>query len=160
METLSNIVIVAQAADQAGHRGGQGGAEHGHGLGRDGGQVTVIFNHIRPAVHSDCWQVHAEAVPRLRLPPGHGGRAALPRHGPRHRLPQQTRRRHPGQGKGTILSSVIISSLYCLQVCLMSRDEQNVLVVSYAELKNCLEQSYGEVLAAATAKPKHHLGLS
>ena len=48
----------------------------------------------------------------------------------------------------------------CVQVCLMSRDEQNVLVVSYAELKNCLEQSYGEVLAAATAKPKHHLGLS
>jgi len=46
------------------------------------------------------------------------------------------------------------------KVCLMSRDEQNVLVVSYAELKNCLEQSYGEVLAAATAKPKHHLGLS
>jgi len=40
------------------------------------------------------------------------------------------------------------------KVCLMSRDEQNVLVVSYAELKNCLEQSYGEVLAAATAKPK------
>ncbi len=27
----------------------------------------------------------------------------------------------------------------------MSRDEQNVLVVSYAELKNCLEQSFGEV---------------
>ena len=46
------------------------------------------------------------------------------------------------------------------KVCLMSRDEQNVLVVSYAELKNCLEQSYGEVLAAATTKPKHHLGLS
>jgi len=41
------------------------------------------------------------------------------------------------------------------KVCLMSRDELNVLVVSYAELKNCLEQSYGEVLAAATAKPKH-----
>ena len=53
-----------------------------------------------------------------------------------------------------------LTSLYCVQVCLMSRDEQNVLVVSYAELKNCLEQSYGEVLAAATAKPKHHLGLS
>lgn len=46
------------------------------------------------------------------------------------------------------------------KVCLMSRDEQNVLVVSYAELKNCLEQSYGEVLASATAKPKLHLGLS
>ena len=48
---------------------------------------------------------------------------------------------------------------FVLQVCLMSRDEQNVLVVSYSELKNCLEQSYGEVLAAATAKPKHQ-GLS
>ena len=47
-----------------------------------------------------------------------------------------------------------------LQVCLMSRDEQNVLVVSYAELKNCLEQSYGEVLSAATAKIKHHTGMS
>ena len=55
-------------------------------------------------IHSDCWQVHAEAVPRLRLPPGHGGRAALPRHGPRHRLPQQTRRRHPGQGNGPVIS--------------------------------------------------------
>ena len=42
VNTLSNMLLVAQAADQAGHRGGQGGAEHGHGLGRDGGQVTVI----------------------------------------------------------------------------------------------------------------------
>jgi len=41
------------------------------------------------------------------------------------------------------------------KVCLMSRDELNVLVVSYAELKNCLEQSYGEVLASASTKPKH-----
>ena len=41
-----------------------------------------------------------------------------------------------------------------LQIMLMSRDEQNVLVVSYAELKNCLEQSFGDVLSAATAKPK------
>lgn len=40
------------------------------------------------------------------------------------------------------------------QIMLMSRDEQNVLVVSYAELKNCLEQSFGDVLSAATAKPK------
>ena len=31
-----------------------------------------------------------------------------------------------------------------LQVCLMSRDEQNVLVVGYNELKNCLEQSFAE----------------
>ena len=30
--------------------------------------------------------------------------------------------------------------LPAFQVCLMSRDELNVLVVSYAELKNCLEQ--------------------
>ena len=47
-----------------------------------------------------------------------------------------------------------------LKVCLMSRDEQNVLVVSYAELKNCLEQSYGEVLSSANTKPKLHMGLS
>ena len=46
------------------------------------------------------------------------------------------------------------------KVCLMSRDEQNVLVVSYAELKNCLEQSYGEVLSSANTKPKLHMGLS
>jgi len=37
---------------------------------------------------------------------------------------------------------------------LMSRDEQNVLVVSYAELKNCLEQSFAELQAAANMKPK------
>ena len=30
------------------------------------------------------------------------------------------------------------------KVCLMSRDEQNVLVVSYAELRNCLDQSFAE----------------
>ncbi len=34
------------------------------------------------------------------------------------------------------------------RVCLMSRDEQNVLVVSYAELKHCLEQSFGECIHA------------
>ena len=32
------------------------------------------------------------------------------------------------------------------KVCLMSRDEQNVLVVSYAELKQCLEQSFNECI--------------
>ena len=31
-----------------------------------------------------------------------------------------------------------------MQVCLMSRDEQNVLVVGYNELKLCLEQSFAE----------------
>jgi PAB-dependent poly(A)-specific ribonuclease subunit 3 len=32
----------------------------------------------------------------------------------------------------------------------MSRDEQSILVVSYAELKHCLEQSFEEILSAAT----------
>lgn len=31
------------------------------------------------------------------------------------------------------------------QVNLMSRDEQSVLVVTYAELKHCLEQSFAEL---------------
>ncbi|XP_017780129.1 PREDICTED: PAB-dependent poly(A)-specific ribonuclease subunit PAN3 isoform X3 [Nicrophorus vespilloides] len=35
------------------------------------------------------------------------------------------------------------------KVCLMSRDEQSILVVSYAELKHCLEQSYDEILSAS-----------
>jgi len=37
---------------------------------------------------------------------------------------------------------------------LMSRDEQNILVVSFAELKTCLERSFGELLSAANSKPK------
>nr|CAD7442981.1 unnamed protein product [Timema bartmani] len=36
------------------------------------------------------------------------------------------------------------------KICLMSRDEQSILVVSYAELKHCLELSFEEVLSAAT----------
>ncbi|CAN8032663.1 unnamed protein product [Ixodes persulcatus] len=39
------------------------------------------------------------------------------------------------------------------KICLMSRDEQNVLVVSYAELKQCLESSFGELLSAAAVAP-------
>lgn len=31
------------------------------------------------------------------------------------------------------------------KICLMSRDEQSILVVSYAELKHCLEQSFQEL---------------
>jgi len=38
------------------------------------------------------------------------------------------------------------------RLCLMSRDEQNVLVVGYDELKNCVERSFEECLNAA----KHH----
>ncbi|KAF2884641.1 hypothetical protein ILUMI_21528 [Ignelater luminosus] len=37
------------------------------------------------------------------------------------------------------------------KVCLMSRDEQSILVVSYMELKHCLEQSFDEVLNASVA---------
>ncbi|XP_069364773.1 PAN2-PAN3 deadenylation complex subunit PAN3 isoform X4 [Maniola hyperantus] len=36
------------------------------------------------------------------------------------------------------------------KVVLMSRDEQSILVVSYAELKHCLEQAFEEVMQAAT----------
>ncbi|XP_063837259.1 PAN2-PAN3 deadenylation complex subunit PAN3-like [Ostrinia nubilalis] len=39
------------------------------------------------------------------------------------------------------------------KVELMSRDEQSVLVVSYAELKHCLEQAFDEVMLAAGAPP-------
>ncbi|XP_014242233.1 PAN2-PAN3 deadenylation complex subunit PAN3 isoform X1 [Cimex lectularius] len=35
------------------------------------------------------------------------------------------------------------------KVCLMSRDEQSVLVVTYAELKHCLEQSFAEIVASS-----------
>lgn len=34
------------------------------------------------------------------------------------------------------------------QVNLMSRDEQSILVVSYAELKHCLEQAFSELSSA------------
>lgn len=34
----------------------------------------------------------------------------------------------------------------------MSRDEQSMLVVSYAELKHCLEQSFHEILNAVPVK--------
>lgn len=35
------------------------------------------------------------------------------------------------------------------KICLMSRDEQSILVVSYAELKHCLEQSFHEISSAS-----------
>jgi hypothetical protein len=35
----------------------------------------------------------------------------------------------------------------------MSRDEQNVLVVSYSELKRCLEQAFGECVSASRTQP-------
>ena len=39
------------------------------------------------------------------------------------------------------------------KICLMSRDEQNVLVVAYHDLKICLDQSYAEVVQSAKAPP-------
>jgi len=41
------------------------------------------------------------------------------------------------------------------KICLMSRDEQNVLVVAYSELKICLEQSYAECLQSARSPPSN-----
>jgi len=37
------------------------------------------------------------------------------------------------------------------KVCLMSRDEQNVLVVNYSELRQCLEQSFAECIHSQRA---------
>ncbi|XP_022237229.1 PAB-dependent poly(A)-specific ribonuclease subunit PAN3-like isoform X2 [Limulus polyphemus] len=41
------------------------------------------------------------------------------------------------------------------KICLTSCDEQNVLVVSYAELKQCFESSFNELLVATTAQKPH-----
>ena len=48
----------------------------------------------------------------------------------------------------SILKEVFLLSL---QICLTSRDQQNVLVVSYAELHQCLEVSFSELQQAALA---------
>nr|XP_053639808.1 PAN2-PAN3 deadenylation complex subunit pan3-like isoform X2 [Cherax quadricarinatus] len=37
------------------------------------------------------------------------------------------------------------------KICLMSHDEQNILVTSYAELKRCFERSFNEILQAASS---------
>jgi hypothetical protein len=42
------------------------------------------------------------------------------------------------------------------KVCLMSRDEQNVLVVSYSELKHCLEQSFAECVHAGKGQEQRN----
>jgi len=39
------------------------------------------------------------------------------------------------------------------KICLMSRDEQNVLIVSFQDLKTCLEQSFAECVEAAKLTP-------
>lgn len=45
----------------------------------------------------------------------------------------------------------VFKSFWYEQVELMSRDEQSVLVVSYAELKYCLDAAFAEVMNAAGA---------
>lgn len=35
------------------------------------------------------------------------------------------------------------------KICLMSRDAQSVIVVTYTELKQCFENGFGELLNAA-----------
>ncbi|KAH8302680.1 hypothetical protein KR044_009400, partial [Drosophila immigrans] len=45
--------------------------------------------------------------------------------------------------------STLIQLFGVVQVQLMSRDEQSVLIVSYAELKNCLENAFSELMSAA-----------
>ncbi|XP_050312356.1 PAN2-PAN3 deadenylation complex subunit pan3 isoform X2 [Anthonomus grandis grandis] len=42
------------------------------------------------------------------------------------------------------------------KICLMSRDEQSVLVVTYAELKHCFEQSFQELCANGAPLHLHH----
>lgn len=37
---------------------------------------------------------------------------------------------------------------FLIQVQLMSRDEQSILIVTYAELKHCLEQAFSDITAA------------
>lgn len=44
----------------------------------------------------------------------------------------------------------MLRSLTFAQVQLMSRDEQSILIVTYAELKHCLEQAFSDLQTAAT----------
>ena len=37
------------------------------------------------------------------------------------------------------------------KICLMSRDEQNVLVVSYKELHDCFSAAFAEILESSTS---------
>ncbi|XP_041463610.1 PAN2-PAN3 deadenylation complex subunit Pan3-like isoform X4 [Lytechinus variegatus] len=41
------------------------------------------------------------------------------------------------------------------KVCLMSRDEQNILVVSYSDLKHCFQTTFSEVFQASQASPEN-----
>jgi hypothetical protein len=44
------------------------------------------------------------------------------------------------------------------RICLMSRDEQNVIIVSYADLKSCFEATFQQLLEASLQLPHNFLG--
>lgn len=46
------------------------------------------------------------------------------------------------------------------KISLVSRDEQSVLVVSYAELKHCLDQSFGELASTSVITHSDLSGVS
>lgn len=46
---------------------------------------------------------------------------------------------------------LILRFYYIFQICLYSRDEKTILVVSYQELKQCLEQSFNEIASVAAS---------
>lgn len=50
------------------------------------------------------------------------------------------------------VKTIAIGNIH-LQVQLVSRDEQSILIVTYAELKHCLEQAFSELTANAAAIP-------
>jgi PAB-dependent poly(A)-specific ribonuclease subunit 3 len=43
----------------------------------------------------------------------------------------------------------LIFVFFAKQICLVSRDEQSVLIVSYAELRHCMETSFNELVQAS-----------
>lgn len=46
------------------------------------------------------------------------------------------------------------------QIILMSRDERSLLVVTYADVKRCVEAAYNEIQALADSSVSHHHGLN
>jgi hypothetical protein len=48
-----------------------------------------------------------------------------------------------------LFNEIHMGSLCCLQITLLSRDEASMLVVSYADLKRCLEGAVAELRAHA-----------
>ena len=56
-----------------------------------------------------------------------------------------------------IICRVVFPFVNFHEICLTSRDQQNVLVVSYAELHHCLETSFNELQQAALAPSSAHL---